>query len=250
MAGGQRSAEMRNLTARQLMERIATNREADEHRKAREIEKIEAIKAAKEMQELKGEQDFIQDRAKAADKLHELQVAFGNNVELERLKKSLIQAKSPEELKLLNARADKLLAEATKVKEGKPTDEFAAARLKIAQEKLGLDMDKVTKAEMEAVAPTYLDRTGNEVTVPFKEREAAAIQANQRGSNSIYYQIKPETVQKGKIWDTTVPGEVTPIMLPKHPVTGEQMTIQRLYQMAATEKTTPEQLLIKWGLLK
>lgn len=248
MSGGQRAEEVRNLTARGIMDRIATNREAVEQRKAKAEEAAAAIKAAQDLQKLKGAQDFREEIFKAQMKIQEVQEKFGNDIYLEKLKKNLVQAKSPEELEKIQAEIAKLTAETTQLKTGKPSDNVAQQRLDIAKQQLALDIDKVTKSEMDSVAPSYINSKGAEVDVPFVERQAKAIQANQRASNPIYYQIKPPVKNPGDWFET--PGDVIPIVLPKHPQTGEQMIMQQLIKMASDKQITVEQALQQMGLLK
>lgn len=163
------------------------------------------------------------------------------------------------DIKVNDARIKKMDQETKILDQGKGTTALQQAQIdKInsdlvrKEDELGLKFDTLEKDELFSVQPVLVDDKGDEVKVPFEEREANAQQANNRPNNKVFYWIKPPVEDAPNIhrWGTDIPGEITPVFLPKHPKTGKQITALDVLDTARANKVSPEEVLKQWGLIK
>jgi hypothetical protein len=124
------------------------------------------------------------------------------------------------------------------------------ADLERRETELGIKLDKLEKEEFFSVQPSFVDNKGNEIDVPFEEREANANQSNNRPDNKVFYRTIQPIVTEFFDGKADQDGNVVPIFLPKRPTTGKQITSQDVIDTAKTNKISLEEVLRQWGLIK
>lgn len=219
-----------------------------------------------------GRKDKIEQKEKDKEfRLNELNITKNNQLELIKERDRLNQIDkatiTPDEqaridainsdIKVNEKQIEKMDSEIKILDEGKKATPAQQAQIEknnadLARKEteLGLKLDKLEKDEFLSIQPSYVDDKGNEVDVPFEEREANARQANNRGNNKVFYHIQQPVVTEFFDGKADQPGNVVPVFLPKHPKTGVQITSTDIIDTAKANKVSPEEVLRQWGLIR